>query len=118
MLTKISGLARTLYILLAIIAAFVSLGTLNVTLVLFVLGLVAGLPLVAKEDLIWRAVSVLVLPIIATVLATIQAIGEQLSALAGNLQIGLAGAVATAIARQLYMLAVDGVTGLVASNKK
>jgi hypothetical protein len=118
MLTKISGLARTLYILLAVIAAFVSLGTLNVTLVLFVLGLVAGLPLVAKEDLIWRAVSVLVLPIIATVLATIQAIGEQLSALAGNLQIGLAGAVATAIARQLYMLAVDGVTGLVASNKK
>lgn len=118
MLTKISGLARTLYILLAIIAAFVSLGTLNVTLVLFVLGLVAGLPLVAKEDLIWRAVSVLVLPIIATVLATIQAVGEQLSALAGNLQIGLAGAVATAIARQLYMLAVDGVTGLVASNKK
>jgi hypothetical protein len=118
MLTKFSGLARTLYILLAIIAAFVSLGTLNVTFVLFVLGLVAGLPLVAKEDLIWRAVSVLVLPIIATVLATIQAIGEQLSALAGNLQIGLAGAVATAIARQLYQLAADGVTGLVASNKK
>jgi len=118
MLTKISGLARTLYILLAIIAAFVALGTLNVTLVLFVLGLVAGLPLVAKEELVWRAVSVLVLPIIATVLATIPAIGEQLSAVAGNLQIGLAGAVATAIARQLYKLAVDGVTGLAASNKK
>jgi hypothetical protein len=118
MLTKISGLARTLYILLAIIAAFVGLGTLNVTLVLFVLGLVAGLPLVAKEELVWRAVSVLVLPIIATVLATIPAIGEQLSAVAGNLQIGLAGAVATAIARQLYKLAVDGVTGLAASNKK
>jgi hypothetical protein len=118
MLTKISGLARTLYILLAIIVAFVGLGTLNVTLVLFVLGLVAGLPLVAKEELVWRAVSVLVLPIIATVLATIPAIGEQLSAVAGNLQIGLAGAVATAIARQLYKLAVDGVTGLAASNKK
>jgi hypothetical protein len=118
MLTKISGLARTLYISLAIIAAFVGLGPLNVTLVLFVLGLVAGLPLVAKEELVWRAVSVLVLPIIATVLVTIQAIGEQLSAVAGNLQIGLAGAVATAIARQLYTLAVDGVTGLAASNKK
>ena len=51
-------------------------------------------------------------------LATIPAIGEQLSAVAGNLQIGLAGAVATAIVLQLYKLAVDGVTGMTASNKE
>ena len=118
MLTKISGLARTLYILLAILAAFVALGPLNVPLVLFVLGLVAGLPLFEQEALVWRAVSVLVLPIIATAVATIPAIGEQLSAVAGNLQIGLAGAVATAIVLQLYKLAVDGVTGMTASNKE
>ncbi len=118
MLTKISGLARTLYILLAIVAAFVTLGPLNVALVMFVLGLVAGIPLVQEEALVWRAVSVLVLPTIATILATIPAIGEQLGAVASNVQIGLAGAVATAIALQLYKLAVEGVTGITASIKK
>jgi hypothetical protein len=37
MLNKISGLARTLYILVAIVAGFVVLGTMDVALVLVVL---------------------------------------------------------------------------------
>ncbi len=43
MLKKIGGLARALYIVLAIVAGFVALGMMNVPLVLVVLGLVAGL---------------------------------------------------------------------------
>ena len=42
MLTKISGLARTLYIVLAIVAGFVTLGTMDVALVLVVLGLIVS----------------------------------------------------------------------------
>ena len=116
MLNKISGLARTAYIALAIVAGFVALGTLNVPLVLFVLGLIAGLTLV-EERFVAAAVSALVLPIIGAGLATIPSIGAQLSAVAGNLQIGIAGAVATAIALRLYQLAVDGVTGMNATGK-
>ena len=41
MLNKIGGLARALYILLAIVAGFVALSMMNVTLVLVVLGLVS-----------------------------------------------------------------------------
>ena len=49
MLTKISGLARALYIILAIVAGFVALGMMNVPLVLVVLGLVAGLAMPAGQ---------------------------------------------------------------------
>ena len=117
MLMKISGLARTLYIALAIVAGFVALGTLNVALVLFVLGLIAGLSL-PEDRFVAAAVSALVLPIIGAALATISAIGEQLAAVASNLQIGIVGAVATAIAVRLYQLAVEGVTGMTAADKK
>ena len=43
MLKKIGGLARALYIVLAIVAGFVALGAMDVALILVVLGLVAGL---------------------------------------------------------------------------
>ena len=43
MLNKISGLARSLYIVLAIVAGFVALGGMNVALLLVVLGLIAGI---------------------------------------------------------------------------
>ena len=43
MLNKIGGLARALYIVLAIVAGFVALGMMDVPLVLVVLGLIAGL---------------------------------------------------------------------------
>ena len=43
MLNKIGGLARAIYIILAIVAGFVALGMMNVPLVLVVLGLIAGL---------------------------------------------------------------------------
>ncbi len=117
MLTKISGLARTLYIALAIVAGFVALGTLDVPMLLFVLGLIAGLTL-PEDRFVAAAASALVLPLNGGALATIPAIGAQLSAVADNLQIGIVGAVATAIALRLYQLAVDGVTGMTAAEKK
>ena len=43
MLTKIGGLARALYIILAIVAGFVALNMMDVPLVLIVLGLIAGI---------------------------------------------------------------------------
>jgi hypothetical protein len=111
MLTKIGGLARALYILLAIVAGFVALGTMNVALVLVVLGLVAGISL-PDERLVLAAATVIALPIVGTALTHIPTIGAQLNAVALNLQMAMAGALATAIAMRLYRLGLDGIMGL------
>ena len=47
MMMKIGGLARALYVILAIVAGFVALTMMNVPLVLVVLGLLAGLAMTA-----------------------------------------------------------------------
>jgi hypothetical protein len=111
MLMKIGGLARAIAIILAIVAGFVALTIMNVPLVLVVLGLVAGLAL-PEERQVAAMLVVVVLPIVGTVLTQIPTIGAQLNAVALNLQIATAGAVATAIAIRFYHLAMDGVTGL------
>ncbi len=67
MLNKISGLARTLYIVLAIVAGFVALGGMNVALALVVLGLIAGLSM-PEERHVLAAVTVIALPIIGAAL--------------------------------------------------
>ena len=111
MLTKIGGLARALAILVSIIAAFVALGGMDVTLVLVVLGLVAGLAL-SDERMVVNVALVIALPIIGTALTHIPTIGAQLNAVALNLQMAMAGAVATAVAIRMYHLTMAGVTGL------
>jgi hypothetical protein len=111
MLTKISGLARTLYILLAIVAGFVALGTMPVALVLVALGLVAGISL-PKEKMVLAAATILALPTIGAALEKIPAIGAQLNAVMMNLQLGMAGAFGTAMVIILYELAREGVTGI------
>ena len=111
MLTKIGGLARALYILLAIVAGFVALGTMNTALVLVVLGLIAGLSM-PRERMVIAGVAMLVLPIVGTALGIIPSIGAQLTAICGNLQMGVAGAFATALAIMLYELVMEGVTGM------
>ena len=111
MLMKISGLARTLYIVLAIVAGYVALGGMNVALVLVVLGLIAGLSL-PEDRQVLAGVTVIALPILGVALANIPAIGTQLGAVTGNLQLGVAGAVASALAIRFYHLAMAGVTGL------
>jgi hypothetical protein len=111
MLKKIGGLARALYILLAIVAGFVALSMMNVTLVLVVLGLVAGLA-VPRDRMVLLAAIVIALPIVGTALGQIPTIGTQLTAITGNLQMGAAGSLATALAIFLYELVMEGVTGL------
>ena len=111
MLKKIGGLARALYIVLAIVAGFVALGMMNVALILVVLGLVAGLA-VPRDRLILAMVAVVALPLIGAAVGNIPMIGAQLHAVMGNLALGVAGSAATALAIFLYELVMEGVTGL------
>ena len=113
MLNKASGLARSIYIVLAIVGGFVALGGLNVALALVVLGLIAGISM-PRDRMVLAAASVIALPMVGTALGHIPAIGEQLGAVAGNLQVGIAGALASAFAIFLYELVMAGVTGLTA----
>lgn len=112
MVNMISGLARTLYIVLAIVAGLVAMGTMmNVPLVLLVLGLLAGVTL-PKERYVTAVVTVIALPILGAVLGTIPTVGPQLTAVCGNLQVAMAGAVITALVMRLYQLALEGVPGM------
>jgi hypothetical protein len=83
----------------------------NVPLTLLVLGLIAGLATV-EDRLLMTTVTLIALPIIGTALTHIPTIGAQLNAVALNLQMAMAGALATAIAIRLYHLTMDGVTGI------
>jgi hypothetical protein len=111
MLTKIGGLARALAIILAIIAGFMALNMINVPLTLVVLGLVAGLAM-TEDRLLLSTVTLIALPIVGAALAHIPAVGAQLNAVALNVQMALAGSLATVIAIRLYHMTMDGVMGL------
>jgi hypothetical protein len=111
MLTKIGGLARALAIILAIVAGFMALNMMNVPLVLVGLGLVAGLAM-AEDRLLLSTVTLIALPIVGAALTHIPAVGAQLNAVALNIQMALAGSLATVIAIRLYHMTMDGVMGL------
>jgi len=111
MLKKIGGLARALAIILAIVGGFVALTMMNMPLVLVVLGLIAGLAM-PEDRLVLTTVTLIALPAIAAALGTIPAIGAQLGAVCGNLQLAMAGALATSLAMRLYHLTMDGLMGL------
>jgi len=111
MTMKIGGLARALAILLAIVAGFVALNMIDVPLVLLVLGLVAGLAL-TDERMVVNVALVIALPLVGAALAHIPTIGAQLNAVALNLQMAMAGAVATAVAIRMYHLTVGGLMGI------
>jgi hypothetical protein len=111
MLMKIGGLARAIAIILAIVAGFVALTMMNIPLVLLVLGLLAGLAM-PEDRVVVTLLTLIALPIVGAALAHLPTIGTQLNAVALNLQIAMAGAVATMIAMRLYHLTMDGVMGL------
>lgn len=100
MLNKVSFLARIAGIVLAVVAGFVALGTLNTTLVLVILGLIAGITL-TPDRMVVIGVMVLALPAIGTALSAVPGIGAQLSAVAGNVAIAAAASLATAFALML-----------------
>ena len=115
MLMKIGGLARAIAIVLAIVAGFMALNMMNVPLTLVVLGLVAGLA-TAEDRLLMTTVTLIALPIVGTALTQIPTIGAQLNAVALNLQLAMAGALATVVAIRLYHLTMDGVVGLIGAS--
>ena len=111
MLKKIGGLARALAIVLAIVGGFVALTMMNLPLVLVILGLIAGLAM-PEDRLVLTTVTLIALPVIGAALATIPAVGAQLAAVCGNLQLAIAGGLATTIAIRLYHMTMDGVMGV------
>ena len=111
MVDKIAGVARLIATLLAIVAAFVPIAVFNVPLALVVLGLIAGLAM-PEDRLILTTVTLIALPAIGAALATIPAIGAQLAAVCGNLQLAIAGGLATTIAVRLYHFTMEGVMGV------
>ncbi len=111
MLNKVSSLARALSIILAIVAGFVALGTLNTALVLVVLGLISGISM-PTDRMMGVGVTVLVLPAIGMALGHIPMIGEQLGAVAGNIALTAAAALASALAIYLFNLVKNDLMGL------
>jgi hypothetical protein len=87
----------------------------NVALVLVVLGLIAGIGM-TKENYVPAAATVIALPIIGAALGLIPAIGAKLTAVCANLQMGIAAALASALAIALYHFVMDGVMGLTGSD--
>jgi len=65
-----------------------------------------------QDRLVLSTLTLIALPIIGAALATIPSVGAQLAAVCGNLQMAIAGALATTIAIRLYHMTMDGVTGL------
>jgi uncharacterized membrane protein len=111
MLMKIGGLARALAIVLAVVAGFVALNMMDVPLVLVVLGIIAGLAM-TEDRILLSTATVIALPIIGTALTHIPSVGDKLNAVMLNLQLAIAGALATTIAIRLYHMTMDGVMGL------
>jgi hypothetical protein len=89
----------------------------NVPLVLVVLGLIAGLAM-PEDRLVLSTVTLIALPIIGTALTNIPTIGAQLNAIALNIQIALAGSLATSVAIRIYHMTMDGVTGLAGNGSR
>ncbi|MEY2942755.1 MAG: hypothetical protein RLY97_769 [Pseudomonadota bacterium] len=111
MLGKIAGLARALAILLSVVYAFVAIPGVDAGLVLVVLGLIAGV-LYGDDTRGGLILTVLVLPAAAVALGHIPAIGTQLGAIASNLGLSAAGAVATSLACRLFGVVKGDLTGL------
>ena len=101
MLNKATGLARALAVLLSLVTAFMAIPSLDTTLALVVLGLVAGIAYGddARPNLILLA---LALPFAATAVGHIPSVGVQLGAFATNLGLATAAAAASSIAIYLF----------------
>ena len=111
MLKKISAVARVASILLAVVAGFVALGDFDIALALVLLGLVSGLSM-PTERMTGVGVAIIVLPMLGAALMHIPQIGTNLDAIAGNLALGTAGALSSAIVLYLCGMVRDDLTGL------
>ena len=98
---KVSGIASSLAIILAIVAAFVAIPGVDAGLVLLILGIIGGLS-AAQDGAVRTYLAVLVLPAVGAALGVVPAAGEYLTAIFGNLAIIAAGVAATLVARVVY----------------
>ncbi len=112
MVKRIGSVARIVATLLAIVAAFVAIPSLNLVLVLVVLGLIAGLAY-SGDEAVRLFLVVLVLPAVSAALGAIPVIGEQLGAVASNLALAAAGVAATVIATRLIENSKGDIAGLI-----
>lgn len=110
MLGKLTGLARALALLLALVAGFVAL-PFDVKIVLLVLGLIAGIG-ASADSLVGRGVTVLILPAVGAALALIPVIGTGLNAAAGNIAAVVVATLATTLAIRFFNVVKDDLTGL------
>lgn len=110
MLNKVAGLARTLAVILSIVAAFVPLGA-QIPLVLLLLGLIAGFAY-GNDDFMRMVLLALALPIAGTALAAIPEIGAQFQAVMTNVFLAVGGVLATRIIIRLYEVVVGDIKGL------
>lgn len=113
MLNKVSSLARAAAVVLAVVAAFVTIGALNTGLVLVALGLIAGLS-AGDESIIRLGITVVALPAVGAALTTIPGIGEKLGAVANNLALAIAGSLATSITLMIFNRLKGDVAGFTA----
>ena len=113
MIGKITGLARALAILLAVIAGFVAIPGLNVALILVILGLIAGISY-GDDSRVGLMVTAIALPLAAVALGNLPVLGAQLSAALGNVGLTAAAAVASSVAIRLFNLVKGDLMGLTA----
>ena len=115
MLKKLTGLARILAVLLAIVAGVVTIPGLDVTTALIVLGLIAGLT-TKREDPVNLMILVIALPIVAMVLGGLPDLGASLGArlggIFGNFGTAVAGHAAMGFAIAIYNTVMGDVKGL------
>ena len=110
MLGKLTGLARALALLLALVAGFVAIPV-DVKMVLLVLGIIAGIG-EGADTFVKRGVAVLVLPAVGAAVALIPAVGTQLSAVTGNVAAVVTAGLVTTVAIGLFNALKGELTGL------
>ncbi len=113
-MNKVTGLAITLGILLAIVAGVVELpGSVPTAAVLVILGIIGGITS-AQDGAMRIYLGVLVLPVVGSALGNIPSVGAYLNEIFSNLGIAAAGIAASLLARRVYEMAMGGITGLTA----
>ena len=111
MLSKITGFARLLAILLAIVAGIITLPGFDVVTALIVLGLIAGLT-TSRDQLTNILIAAIALPLIGSALGNLPAVGAQLDGIFSNLGMAVAGHAAMGFVLAIYNIAVSDAKGL------
>jgi len=110
---KLSGIASALAIVLAVIAGFVAIPSVDATLVILILGIIGGIA-ASQDGAVRMYLAVLVLPAVGAALSSVPAIGEYLNTIFGNLTAAAAGMSASLIVRRLIEMVMGAVNGLTA----